>query len=139
MMVRKKPTKKEAAQANPEFCNHDGGSPGRVFLCVIKDGEYVQRELKPEMVCSLFDLNYMIGDYEGLLDDIEHNGMTRALNELFTIVEFIDDAMHGNKIGYLNEDGKLSWREKKTGEYIFGKPDWKPYKRSGTDDGVKRE
>lgn len=78
------------------------------------------------MVCALFDLQYMLDD---VWDTIKLNKMDEDLMKFFKIIEHVDDAMHDNMLGhYDKKTGKIVWRKKEKGEYLFGKPRWKKLK-----------
>jgi hypothetical protein len=94
----------------------------RIILRVEREGRYFEKELAWRMICALFDLQFMIADETW--ETIKLNEMDKELDDFFKIIEIVDIAMHGDKIGTYKK-GKLVWRKKKDDEYQHGKPDWK--------------
>lgn len=99
----------------------------KITLRLERDGKYIEKKITPRMVCALFDLQYMM---DNAWETIKLNKMTREMKQFFRIIEYFDDAMHGDKIGHFDKkSNKIIWRKKKDEDYLFGKPDWKPVKK----------
>jgi len=92
-----------------------------------RNGKYIEKEMSQKMMCALFDLQFMIHD---TWKTVKLNKMDKDLSAFFRIIEHLDDAMHGNYCGHMGVDGAVTWHKKTKGEYIFGKPKWKPITNS---------